>query len=291
MAMCGISHWTLDCGGFFVVRDAYDRRGCDCAAEAPNPLWFWRGDYNDGVKDPAYILSATYGIVVRTGLQCAPLLCARIGAAQGVVRASPGPFTTAQEGDALLRAVREISGGLPRPSQRNSRPSNPARNPAGRLTITGSPHRWKGTTFQSCARWGSLPFFRTCASHFFACSRRSTRFAALPGATCRASALIAPVWTSWAGSRKRCAACKIQAAVSLDRGRRFLHQSMARNFFSTAEKFVFAGRQRGTERLALLCKESAVGLQHPLTVQLQRRRWNAAFGGSAGKNAKGFIAE
>ena len=113
MAMCGISHWTLDCGGFFVVRDAYDRRGCDCAAEAPNPLWFWRGDYNDGVKDPAYILSATYGIVVRTGLQCAPLLCARISAAQGVVRASPGPFTTAQEGDALLRAVREISGGLP----------------------------------------------------------------------------------------------------------------------------------------------------------------------------------
>ena len=63
--------------------------------------------------DLGYILSATYGIVVRTGLQCAPLLCARIGAAQGVVRASPGPFTTAQEGDALLRAVREISGGLP----------------------------------------------------------------------------------------------------------------------------------------------------------------------------------
>ena len=61
------------------------------------------------MKDPAYILSATYGIVVRTGLQCAPLLYA----AQGVVRASPGPFTTAQEGDALLRAVREISGGLP----------------------------------------------------------------------------------------------------------------------------------------------------------------------------------
>ena len=63
--------------------------------------------------DLGYILSATYGIVVRTGLQCAPLLCARIGAAQGVVRASPGPFTTVQEGDALLRAVREISGGLP----------------------------------------------------------------------------------------------------------------------------------------------------------------------------------
>lgn len=54
IAMCGISHWTLDCGGFFVVRDAYNKRGCDCATEEDNPLWFWRGDYNDGVNDPAY---------------------------------------------------------------------------------------------------------------------------------------------------------------------------------------------------------------------------------------------
>ena len=53
MAMSGISHWTLDAGGFFVVKDAYDRRGCDCAGVAKK-LWFWNGAYNDGVEDPAY---------------------------------------------------------------------------------------------------------------------------------------------------------------------------------------------------------------------------------------------
>ena len=35
----GIPWWTLDIGGFFV-----DRKG----------PWFWRGDYPDGVRDPAY---------------------------------------------------------------------------------------------------------------------------------------------------------------------------------------------------------------------------------------------
>ena len=53
MAMSGISHWTLDAGGFFVVKDAWDKRGCDCAGNT-NPLWFWNGDYNDGADDPAY---------------------------------------------------------------------------------------------------------------------------------------------------------------------------------------------------------------------------------------------
>jgi len=53
MAMSGISHWTLDAGGFFVVKDAYDKRGCECAG-FPNELWFWNGDYNDGVADPGY---------------------------------------------------------------------------------------------------------------------------------------------------------------------------------------------------------------------------------------------
>ena len=53
MAMSGISHWTLDAGAFFVVKDAYDKRGCECAG-ITSKLWFWNGDYNDGVDDPAY---------------------------------------------------------------------------------------------------------------------------------------------------------------------------------------------------------------------------------------------
>ncbi len=52
-AMSGISHWTMDIGGFFVVKDAYEKRGCECHAVL-KPLWFWNGDYNEGVKDPAY---------------------------------------------------------------------------------------------------------------------------------------------------------------------------------------------------------------------------------------------
>ncbi len=52
-AMSGISHWTLDVGGFFVVKDAYEKRGCECHTVL-KPLWFWNGDFNDGVKDPAY---------------------------------------------------------------------------------------------------------------------------------------------------------------------------------------------------------------------------------------------
>ena len=39
VACSGIPWWTLDIGGFFVGRKAQ---------------WFWRGDYPDGVSDPAY---------------------------------------------------------------------------------------------------------------------------------------------------------------------------------------------------------------------------------------------
>ena len=39
VACCGIPWWTLDIGAFFVGR---------------KEPWFWRGDYPEGVKDPAY---------------------------------------------------------------------------------------------------------------------------------------------------------------------------------------------------------------------------------------------
>ena len=44
-------YWTLDIGGFFVVNDKYENRGNDTSQK---PLWFWKGDYNDGVKDKGY---------------------------------------------------------------------------------------------------------------------------------------------------------------------------------------------------------------------------------------------
>lgn len=53
MAMSGIANWTLDIGGFFTVGTAWWKRGCNNSTN-PNPLWFWKGEYNDGVEDPGY---------------------------------------------------------------------------------------------------------------------------------------------------------------------------------------------------------------------------------------------
>lgn len=62
--------------------------------------------------DATYILYGTYGMILRSGLQCTPLIHKRIGAGKhGVIRASIGPFTTASEIDALLSAVSEIAEG------------------------------------------------------------------------------------------------------------------------------------------------------------------------------------
>lgn len=50
--LCGVSYWTLDIGGFFVVKDKYENRGCNNTST--EPIWFWDGDYNDGVEDMGY---------------------------------------------------------------------------------------------------------------------------------------------------------------------------------------------------------------------------------------------
>jgi len=52
VGLCGIPYWTLDIGGFFVVKDKYENRGCNNTGH--DPLWFWNGDYNDGVEDLGY---------------------------------------------------------------------------------------------------------------------------------------------------------------------------------------------------------------------------------------------
>ncbi|MCR4685643.1 MAG: DUF5110 domain-containing protein [Lachnospiraceae bacterium] len=52
MGLTGMPYWTLDIGGFFVVDDKYENRGCN--DHSHQPLWFWHGDYNDGVLDAGY---------------------------------------------------------------------------------------------------------------------------------------------------------------------------------------------------------------------------------------------
>ena len=52
-SMSGYPYWTLDIGGFFVLKENWKHRGCGCEND-PSPKWFWQGDYEEGVKDPAY---------------------------------------------------------------------------------------------------------------------------------------------------------------------------------------------------------------------------------------------
>jgi len=53
MAASGYPWWTLDIGGFFVVRENWRGRGCGCDGD-PTPKWFWQGDYEQGVADLGY---------------------------------------------------------------------------------------------------------------------------------------------------------------------------------------------------------------------------------------------
>lgn len=53
MGLSGYPYWTLDIGGFFTVREKWQNRGCGCNNDSA-PKWFWRGDYEEGVKDNGY---------------------------------------------------------------------------------------------------------------------------------------------------------------------------------------------------------------------------------------------
>ncbi len=53
MAASGYPWWTLDAGGFFVVRENWRARGCDCNND-PTPKWFWNGDFEAGIDDPGF---------------------------------------------------------------------------------------------------------------------------------------------------------------------------------------------------------------------------------------------
>jgi len=51
--MSGMPYWTLDIGAFFVVKDNWQARGCNCNQDS-KPRWFWKGDYEEGAADNAY---------------------------------------------------------------------------------------------------------------------------------------------------------------------------------------------------------------------------------------------
>lgn len=53
MASSGMPYWTFDIGGFFVVHENWQARGCDCNTDS-SPKWFWHGDYDTGLADEGY---------------------------------------------------------------------------------------------------------------------------------------------------------------------------------------------------------------------------------------------
>lgn len=53
MGLSGMPWWTLDAGAFFTVHEKWQNRGCGCNND-PEMKWFWHGDYEEGVNDPAY---------------------------------------------------------------------------------------------------------------------------------------------------------------------------------------------------------------------------------------------
>ena len=52
LCMCGIPFWTIDIGAFFVGGTACWRKWC--GDPSAKPVWFWNGDYDEGVNNPAY---------------------------------------------------------------------------------------------------------------------------------------------------------------------------------------------------------------------------------------------
>lgn len=53
MGLSGYPYWTLDIGAFFTVHKNWRHRGCDNSTN-PNMIWFWHGDYEEGVDDQGY---------------------------------------------------------------------------------------------------------------------------------------------------------------------------------------------------------------------------------------------
>jgi selenocysteine lyase/cysteine desulfurase len=84
--------------------------GPPCSSDAPccGPISFNMDGWNP--SNAATALDASFGIAVRAGLHCAPLIHANIGAPlEGTIRVSPGPFTTAEETDLFLTAINKLA--------------------------------------------------------------------------------------------------------------------------------------------------------------------------------------
>ncbi|MEC9372758.1 MAG: aminotransferase class V-fold PLP-dependent enzyme, partial [Planctomycetota bacterium] len=64
-----------------------------------------------GADELAAGMEESFGVIVRAGLHCAPLMHRRLGTADGggAVRVSPGPFNTEADMSAAVDAVRALT--------------------------------------------------------------------------------------------------------------------------------------------------------------------------------------
>lgn len=60
------------------------------------------------IQDAADILTGSYDIILRTGLHCAPDIMEDIGMQGGTIRLSLSRFTTEEEIEQVLLAVRDL---------------------------------------------------------------------------------------------------------------------------------------------------------------------------------------
>ena len=127
--MAGIT--ALNAGVKYVLRKGIDnirakksahvKRMIDELGKLSRIKIYTKGEHNslvnfcfniDGMapEEIGYALDSIYGITVRTGIHCAPLLLKVINAAPfGTVRSSPSYFTADNETDLFIAAVREIT--------------------------------------------------------------------------------------------------------------------------------------------------------------------------------------
>jgi len=116
--------WVLDRGIASIRRREIDlaQRLIDGLRAIPGVRVFGLGDASRSAaivsfaiagispSDVAFRLDERYGILCRAGLHCAPAAHRTIGTfPAGTVRFAPGPFTTRDDADAAIAAVREIA--------------------------------------------------------------------------------------------------------------------------------------------------------------------------------------
>lgn len=121
-AFAGLAHalaWKREHPADTVRQEAQLNRLVEGLTEAGAQVIAWDGPHTPvlsftlpdiPVEDTGEMLHSSFNIVCRTGLHCAPLIHQQFGLAEGTVRFSLSRFTTDEEVELAIAAVRAIAG-------------------------------------------------------------------------------------------------------------------------------------------------------------------------------------